>query len=121
MTPANYRSYPGGANLPAKVRVWRVQQLGNKPARMSRPYGAVAKPWKPGEAPDTEILVAGYNTGKMNGAVAVGRDRNFLQWGFSAPPSKMTVAGRAFFLNSICYIARFQGKSAETAARPRTP
>jgi hypothetical protein len=78
---------------------------------MVRPFGAVSKPWKASEAPDAEILVAGYNLGKMNGAVAVGRHGNFLQWGFSAPPSKMTEAGRAFFLNSICYIAKFDGQT----------
>ncbi len=91
--------------------MWRVQQLTADPKpRMVAPYGAVAKPWKPSDAPDTEILAAGYNLGKMDGAVAVGRDRNFLQWGFSAPPSKMTEAGRAFFLNSVCYIAKFSGR-----------
>ena len=82
---------------------------------MVAPYGAVAKPWKPSEAPDTEMLVAGYNLGKMDGAVAVGRERNFLQWGFSASPSKMTEAGRAFFLNSVCYIAKFSGKEPASA------
>ena len=110
-TPSSYRRYPGGGHLPDKLRVWRVQKLArDQKTRMVAPYGAVAKPWKPSEAPHTEILVAGYNTGKMDGAVAVGRDRNFLQWGFSAPPSKMTEAGRAFFLNSVCYIAKLPGK-----------
>ncbi len=75
----------------------------------------MARPWKPSDAPDAEILCIGYNTGKMNGAVAVGRHGNFLQWGFSAPPSKMTDAGRKFFLNSICYIAKFDGKTPSSA------
>jgi len=77
---------------------------------MVPPYGAVARPLEPKDAPDAEVLAAGYNVGKMNGAVAVGRDGNFLQWGFSAPPSQMTEAGRTFFLNCICYIVRFEGK-----------
>lgn len=42
--------------------------------------------------------------------MAVGRHANVLQWGFSAPPSKMTNAGHAFFLNCVCYIAKFDGK-----------
>lgn len=109
-TPESYRRYPGGDTLPRELKVWRVQQLKDARTRFVRPYGAVAKPWKPSEAPGTEMLVTGYNTGKMNGAVAVGRDGNFLQWGFSAPPSKMTEAGRNLFLNCICYIARFDGK-----------
>lgn len=93
------------------MKVWRIQQLGGLEEHFVRPYGAVARPWKLEEAPDTEVLVAGYNTGKMNGAVAVGRHGNFLQWGFSAPPAKMTEAGRKLFLNCIVYIAKFEGKT----------
>ncbi len=78
-----------------------------------RPYGTVARPWKPEEAPDAELLVAGYNTGKMSGAVAVGRHGNFLQWGFSAPPSQMTEAGWSLFLNCINYIVKFEGQRSE--------
>jgi hypothetical protein len=40
----------------------------------------------------------------------VGRHASFLKWGFSAPPSQMTDAGRCFFLNCICYISKFDGK-----------
>ncbi len=101
--------------MPEQLKVWRVQRLQEKPGKMAPPYGVVAKPWKTGEARNAEVLAAGYNTGKMDGAVAVGRDGNFLQWGFSAPPSKMTAAGRAFFLNSICYIAKFDGRTASSA------
>jgi len=61
-------------------------------------------------APKAEALALGYNTSNRNGAVSVGRDGNFLQWGFSGPPSKMTDAGRNFFLNCVVYIAKFDGK-----------
>lgn len=110
-TPDNYRRYPGGKELPDKVKVWRVQTLAAKPGDMKRPFGAVARPWDAGELSDSEILADGYNRGKMNGAVAVGRQGNFLQWGFSASPSRMTDAGRNFFLNCVCYIAKFDGKA----------
>jgi len=93
------------------VKVWRVQKTTDKPGGMTRPYGAVSRSWGFNDSPDAEILVAGYNRGKESGAVAVGRHGNFLQWGFSAPPSKMTDAGRKFFLNCICYITRFDGKA----------
>jgi hypothetical protein len=107
-TPSVYRGYPGGKELPDKLKVWRVQKTTDKPAGTTRPYGAVARPFE--NSADAEALVAGYNNGKMSGAVAVGRERNFLQWGFSAPPSTMTDAGRNFFLNCVCYIAKFEGK-----------
>ena len=109
-TPPNYRRYPGGKELPDKVKVWRVQKTTDKPGGTTRPYGVVSRDWKSDKKLDAEALAVGYNKGKMNGAVAVGRQRNFLQWGFSAPPSKMTEAGRAFFLNCVCYITKFDGK-----------
>lgn len=109
-TPSNYRLFPDGKDLPDKIKVWRVQHLSDKPGEFARPSGVVARPWKPEEARNAEMLAAGYNTGKMNGAVAVARDGNFLQWGFAAPPSAMTDAGRNFFLNCVCYIAKFDGK-----------
>ncbi|MDP2898413.1 MAG: hypothetical protein Q8Q12_17885 [bacterium] len=110
-TPSNYRGYPGGEKLPDKLKVWRVQKTTDEPGGTTRPYGAVSRDWKSDKNLDAEALVAGYNKGKMSGAVAVGRHGNFLQWGFSAPPSTMTEAGRSFFLNCVCYIAKFEGKS----------
>jgi mRNA-degrading endonuclease HigB of HigAB toxin-antitoxin module len=109
-TPDNYRRFPGGEKLPDKVKVWRIQKTSEQPGGGTRPYGVVSRSWGYNDSPDAEVLVPGYNTGKENGAVGVGRHGNFLQWGFSAPPSKMTDPGRSFFLNSISYIAKFDGK-----------
>ncbi len=103
-TPASYRRYPGGEDLPARTKVWRVQNSGLT-------YGSVVSfSYGFEDSPDAEILTPGFNTGKESGAVGVGRQGNFLQWGFSAPPSKMTEAGKCFFLNCICYIRQFDGK-----------
>ncbi|MEW6745861.1 MAG: hypothetical protein AB1486_24230 [Planctomycetota bacterium] len=103
-TPQSYQDNAGGATLPAKVRVWRVQATGSAYGGViSRSFGFL-------DSPDAEILAPGYNTEKENGAVGVGRHGNVLQWGFSAPPSKMTGPGQRFFLNCICYIDRFDGK-----------
>jgi hypothetical protein len=103
-TPNNYRGYPGGKDLPDQIKVWRIQNTG-------KDYGSVASAsYGFEDSPDAEILTAGYNVGKESGAVGVGRHGNFLQWGFSAPPSKMTESGKCFFLNCICYIHKFDGK-----------
>jgi hypothetical protein len=102
-TPGSYRrSHLGPDKLPDKFKVWRVQetQEGNV---IARSYGF-------GDSPDTEILAVGFNHGKNYGAVGIGRHGNFLQWGYSDPPSKMTEAGRRLFLNCIHYIQRFDGK-----------
>ncbi len=102
-TPKYYREYPGGEDLPDKIKVWRVQNTGNRSGNVvSRFYGFE-------DSPDAEILTAGFNVGKESGAVGVGRHGNFLQWGFSAPPSQMTEPGKRFFLNCICYISKFDG------------
>lgn len=106
-TPSNYREYPGDEKLPATVKVWRTGADRNR----EHPYGTVTHHWGYEDSPDAEILTAGYNDGKENGAVGVGRHGNFLQWGFGAPPSKMTEAGAAFFLNCIVYISQFDGKA----------
>lgn len=104
-TPKNYRSYPGGKDLPDKLKVWRVQNTG-------KDYGSVASfSYGFEDSPDAEILTAGFNVGKENGAVGVGRHGNYLQWGFSASPPQMTEAGKRFFLNCICYIHKFDGKA----------
>ncbi len=104
-TPGRYRDYPGGDKLPDKIKVWRVQ----RPKKRSS-GSVVSRGWGFDDSPDAEALVAGYNTGKEYGAVGVGRQGNFLQWGFSAPPSTMTGAGRRLFFNCICYIHKFDGK-----------
>ena len=97
-TPDNYFRYPDSAHLPEKMKVWRVQKSG-------KTYGGVvARAFGFNDSPDAEVLTPGYNSGKENGAVGVGRHGNLLQWGFSAPLSKMTDAGRKFFLNCVCYI-----------------
>jgi hypothetical protein len=104
-TPRNYRRYPGGKALPDQIKVWRVQDSGKS-------YGSVVSfSYGFEDSPDAEILTAGFNEGKESGAVGVGRQGNFLQWGFSSPPSLMTEPGRCFFLNCICYIHKFDGKA----------
>ncbi len=109
-TPQSYRLYPGGKELPNTLKVWRVQQIGKAKGKLVHPSGAVSRPFA--ATKDAEPLLPGVSTAKMNGALGVARDRNFLQWGFSASPSKMTPAGRNLFVNCVCYIAKFNGGAA---------
>ena len=85
------------------MKVWLVHNV-----RQVR-GGAVAFSYGFEDSPDAEILAPAFNTSKECGAAAVSRHGNFLQWGFSASPSQLTDAGRAFLLNSICYIHEFDG------------
>ena len=103
-TPQNYRRYPGGKDLPPKVRVWRIQDTGER-------LGSIASNG-PGmtDSPDAELLTEGYNLGKGPHEAGVSRHGNFLQWGFNGSPSQMTPAGKSFFLNCIVYIRKFDEK-----------
>lgn len=106
-TPDNYREYAVGEKLPATIRVWRIQNVA-KDGEFSN--SVMAFHYGFADSPDAEILTAGFNVGKESGAMGVGRQGSFLQWGFSGAPSKMTDAGKAFFINCICYIRKFDGK-----------
>lgn len=104
-TPGNYRRYPHPENLPDKIEVWRIHKPGKSYG------GVVVRGYDFGESGDAEVLAPGFNTAKEYGAVAVGRHANFLQWGYAGSPSKMTEAGRKFFINCIAYISAFDGKT----------
>ncbi len=91
------------------MKVWRVQDHSKVYGKI--PNSVVARAYGFTDSPDAEVLAKGFNTGKEYGAVGVGRHGNFLQWGYSLPPSKMTEAGRKFFLNCVCYIHKFDGKA----------
>ncbi|MBN2132455.1 MAG: hypothetical protein JW741_23335 [Sedimentisphaerales bacterium] len=102
-TPDNYRRYPDGDKLPDKMKVWRVQNSG-------KTYGGVvARSYGFMDSPDAEALVIGFNEGKEYGAIGVGRQGSFLQWGYASPPSQMTEPGRRLFLNCVYYIHKFDG------------
>lgn len=104
-TPENYKhNYAGSDKLPDKMKVWLVQKT-------SKPYGSVVS-WGAGftDTPDAEVLALGFNVGKAYGDVGIGRQGNFLQWGYAAPPAQMTDCGRKLFVNCVHYIHKFDGK-----------
>jgi hypothetical protein len=105
-TPDNYRrTFTGPGALPDKIKVWRVQ-------RTDKTFGGVvSRSYGFRDSPDAEVIAVGFNEGKEYGAIGIGRHGNFLQWGFSAPPSQMTEAGKALFVNCVHYIRRFDGKT----------
>ncbi len=99
--PSSYLRYEGGDKLPEKMNVWLVQKTGQKAASVV----SSSNGFEDGDG--TEIIALGHNVGKYYGAVGIGRDGNFLQWGYHAPPSQMTAAGKKLFINCIKYISKF--------------
>jgi hypothetical protein len=111
-TPPGYRSWPEGEHLGKTIKVWKVQKRGwsiddpNNPAIMS---GMVSDPYGFTDSPDTEFIASGINM-KSPVAVAIGRQGNFLLWGFYAQPSDLTAEARKWFINAVCYIKKFDGQ-----------
>lgn len=60
-------------------------------------------------APDFEWICGGLQNDAPDGAT-ICRQARFLSWGFSEPPTNMTEAGRAMFVNAVKYIAGFAGE-----------
>ncbi|MHC5114516.1 MAG: protein-disulfide reductase DsbD domain-containing protein [Planctomycetota bacterium] len=61
------------------------------------------------DSPDAEYISSGRST-KGADAVAIGRQGNFLHWGFAASPTHFTDEAKLVFVNSIHYISRFAGQ-----------
>ena len=103
--PASYRHYPGGDKLGETIKVWKVQTK----KFPETDFGMVSDPYGFDDSPDAEIISAGLN-GKGPKSVALGRHGNFFLWGFSASPTDMTPEARKCFVNSVCYIKKFDGQ-----------
>ena len=104
--PKSFAKFPAAAKLPDKLKVWRVQDSGKET------YGAVAAPFAKDAPADCEVLTKGLALHQGPEHISVGRQGNFLLWGFNSPPSQMTDAGKAFYLNCLVYIAKFKDKPA---------
>ena len=87
------------------MSIWKVQDTNNDVGKA----GAVSDVIAPKDRPDAEVILLGFAPGKSYLATGISRHGNFLQWGWSASPSQMTPAGRDLFINSICYIHKFDG------------
>lgn len=88
------------------MNVWRVQDTGNTVGKA----GAVAPGYESDYAGESEVITLGFAPGKTYDSVGIGRHGNFLLWGWSAAPSRMTPTGRKLFVNCISYIHDYDRK-----------
>jgi hypothetical protein len=58
------------------------------------------------DSPDAEAISGGVCL-KNAEAVALGRQGNYFMWGFSGSPEYMTDEARKVFVNTVCYIKKF--------------
>jgi len=104
-TPRNYRSWPGGKDLPDQLDCWAVQ-TGTLVKEID--YGLVSTPQGFEDSPDAEVICSGINS-KGPTSVAIGRHANLMLWGFEGDPTQMTEGARRLFLTAIAYMKRFDG------------
>lgn len=88
------------------MKVCLIQDTNNEVGKA----GAVAPGVTAEYAGEAETITLGYAPGKSYDSVGIGRHGNFMLWGWSAAPSKMTPAGQKLFLNCICYIHQHDNK-----------
>jgi hypothetical protein len=106
-TPDSYlRTLPKGVSLDKTMKVCPIQDTNNQMGKAGAVAPGITAEY-PGEA---ETITLGFAPGKSYDSVGIGRHGNFMLWGWSAPPSKMTAAGQKLFLNCLCYIHQYDQK-----------
>lgn len=106
---AFHYAYFADGPLPDSIPMWKVQTKGYKTDEGFR-VGMVSRPWGFADSPDAEYISSGVSA-KTIDALAIGRNGNFLLWGFAASPDYMTEEAKAVFANAIVYISKFAGQS----------
>ena len=109
-TPENayHYTYFYDFELPDSTLMWRVQKNGYMDTP-GTPVGMVSRPWGYLDSPDCEYISSGV-CAKTIDAVAIGRQGNFMHWGFAVSPDGLTDEGKAVFANAIVYMSRFNGQ-----------
>jgi hypothetical protein len=118
-TPDNYKRYVSGAGLPDTLQVWQVDQADYTTDKSLQP-GTVSNGYGFTDSPDAEVVAGGINS-KAHNSVALGRHGSLFLWGFASAPSGMTPSGRNAFVNTVCYIRKFdhQPRQVRRVARDR--
>jgi len=106
-TPAHYRSWHGGRELPEKLPAWTVQS--GEPGK-SVDFGLVSSGYGYEDSPDAEWISGGVNS-KGPWSMALGRQGNWFLWGFAGDPTQMTASARRVFVNTIVWMDRFDGRA----------
>lgn len=99
-------NYVNGNGIPLEIPMWRVEQNRYEQYRI----GMVSHGDGFEDSPDAEFISGGRSLKSID-AVAIGRHGNYLMWGFAASPRYMTDEAKRVFVNAICYINKFSGKT----------
>lgn len=108
-TPGGFFNGFQGATTPATMPMWRVVTEGGPGQHEPYLIGMVAHGEGFADSPDAEII-SGGDCLKNAEAVALGRHGNYFMWGFAGSPDFMTAEANRVFVNTICYIKKFDRK-----------
>lgn len=108
-TPANFKRHFNGVDLPDQIPVWwaQTESVSDKTGYW---VGQILVGMGFEDSPDAEFISGSNNIKDIDG-MALGRNGNFFHWGFSASPAFMTEQARQVFINTVHYMAQFNGKT----------
>jgi hypothetical protein len=108
-TPGSFFNGFQGASTPKQMLMWKVIK-DDSTAKDKYIIGMVAHGEGFNDSPDAESISGGVCL-KNAEAVALGRQGNYFMWGFSASPNHMTDEAKDVFVNTVCYIKKFDHQS----------
>lgn len=104
-TPSSFFNGHQGAKTPKSMPMWSVVKA-ELPAGEKYLIGMVSHGEGFDDSPDAEIISGGVCL-KNAEAVALGRQGNYFMWGFSGSPDYMTNEAKDVFVNTVCYIKKY--------------
>ncbi|WP_413668383.1 protein-disulfide reductase DsbD domain-containing protein [Mucilaginibacter sp. Mucisp86] len=108
-TPGSFFNGFQGATTPKELPMWKVIKE-DPVAKDKYIIGMVAHGEGFNDSPDAEAISGGVCL-KNAEAVALGRHGNYFMWGFSASPNHMTEEAKDVFVNTVCYIKKFDHRA----------
>ncbi len=107
-TPKPLKKYYSGVNFPNEMDMWRVQTESPEDGN-GYMIGQILVGMGFNDSPDCEFISGGHSIKDITG-MALGRSGNMFHWGFSASPDFMTESAKQVFVNTVFYMAQFNGK-----------
>lgn len=114
-TPGNFTKYYSGVGIPPELDVLWMQTESNGD-RKGYWVGQILVGMGFDDSPDCEFISSSNSLKDITG-MALGRSGNIFHWGFSASPDFMTEQAKQIFVNTVCYMARFNGRRGITRFR----
>lgn len=107
-TPKPLRKYYSGIDFPDQIDMWRVQ-IESPEDGNGYMIGQIMVGMDFDDSPDCEYISGGHSIKDITG-MSIGRSGNIFHWGFSASPDFMTESAKKVFINTVFYMAQFNGK-----------